>query len=61
MEEDYGKTASGIPITEELIEKLSAKAEAGYDVDAILERWRDVDPSEAADASANGDGPPNQA
>jgi predicted HicB family RNase H-like nuclease len=32
----YGKTASGKPITDDLIEKLAAEAEAGYDVDEIL-------------------------
>ena len=33
-----GKTASGVPITEELIEKLVREAEAGYDVDERF--WR---------------------
>ena len=33
----YGRTASGVPITDELIERLAAKAEAGFDVDEILE------------------------
>jgi hypothetical protein len=36
----YGKTVNGAPITEELIEKLSAEAEAGYDVEEILRRRR---------------------
>lgn len=36
----YGKTRSGVPITEELIEKLAAEAEAGYDVDEILRKRR---------------------
>lgn len=36
----YGKTANGVPITDELIEKLAAEAEAGYDVDEILRRRR---------------------
>jgi hypothetical protein len=36
----YGKTKSGVPITEELIEKLAAEAEAGYDVDEILRKRR---------------------
>ena len=39
-ERTYGKTASGVPITDELIERLAAKAEAGFDVDGILERRR---------------------
>jgi hypothetical protein len=33
-----GKTASGEPITDELVADLAAKAEAGYDVDEILRR-----------------------
>lgn len=36
----YGKTASGVPITDELIEQLAAKAEAGFDVDETLRRRR---------------------
>ncbi len=31
----YGKTASGVPITDELIERLAAKAEAGFDVETL--------------------------
>ncbi|HYB22501.1 MAG TPA: CopG family transcriptional regulator [Solirubrobacteraceae bacterium] len=34
----YGRTASGVPITEELVNELSAKAEAGFDVEEILRR-----------------------
>lgn len=34
----HGKTASGLPITDELIDKLAAKAEAGYDVERTLRR-----------------------
>ena len=34
----YGKTPSGTAITDELVEKLAAQAEAGYDVDEILRR-----------------------
>jgi hypothetical protein len=34
----HGKTASGLPITDELIDKLAAKAEAGYDVEQTLRR-----------------------
>jgi len=34
----YGKTPSGTSITDELIEKLAAKAEGGYDVDEMLRR-----------------------
>jgi hypothetical protein len=36
----YGKTVSGVEITDELIEKLAAEAEAGYDVDEILRKRR---------------------
>jgi len=34
----HGKTASGKPITEELIADLAEQAEAGYDVDETLRR-----------------------
>lgn len=34
----HGKTASGEPITDEMVEKLVEKAEAGYDVDETLRR-----------------------
>jgi hypothetical protein len=34
----YGKTASGKPITDELVAELASKAEAGYDADEILRR-----------------------
>ncbi|MGA8745753.1 MAG: CopG family transcriptional regulator [Solirubrobacterales bacterium] len=34
----YGKTKSGIPITEELVEKLATEAENGYDVEETLRR-----------------------
>ena len=34
----YGKTASGKPITDELVDKLADKAEAGYEVDETLRR-----------------------
>jgi len=36
----YGKTASGAPITDELIERLAAKAEAGFDVEKALGKRR---------------------
>lgn len=36
----YGRTPDGKLITEELVEELSRKAEAGYYVDEILERRR---------------------
>lgn len=34
----HGRTKSGVPITDGLVEKLSAKAEAGYGVDETLRR-----------------------
>jgi hypothetical protein len=34
----FGKTASGKPITDELVAELASKAEAGYDVEEILRR-----------------------
>ena len=36
--DEYGKTASGVPITKETIAELAAKAEAGYDVEKMLRR-----------------------
>jgi hypothetical protein len=35
---DYGRTLGGEPITEELVEKLAAKADEGFDVVEILRR-----------------------
>ena len=37
-EKTHGKTASGVPITNKLVAKLADKAEAGYNVDAMLRR-----------------------
>jgi hypothetical protein len=34
----YGKTASGAPISDELVDQLAKKAEAGFDVDETLRR-----------------------
>jgi predicted DNA-binding protein len=36
----YGTTRSGVPITDELIERLAKEAEDGFDVDEILRRRR---------------------
>ena len=33
-----GTTASGVPITDELVAELAEKAEAGYDIDELLRR-----------------------
>lgn len=38
MAKVYGRTASGAPITDGVVDKLTAKAEAGYDVDETLRR-----------------------
>ena len=35
---NHGRTASGVPITDDLVAELAAKAEAGYDVDELLRR-----------------------
>jgi predicted transcriptional regulator len=35
---NHGKTAGGEPITDRLVEKLAAEAEAGYDVEEIVRR-----------------------
>lgn len=35
---DHGTSKSGVPITEDLIASLAAKAEEGFDVDAMLAR-----------------------
>jgi hypothetical protein len=34
----YGKSKSGVEITDEVVERLASRAEAGYDVDEILRR-----------------------
>ena len=34
----HGRTASGVPITDDLVAKLAETAEKGYDVDEILRR-----------------------
>ena len=35
---NYGKTVSGVEITDDLVEAFAAKAESGFDVDEILRR-----------------------
>ena len=47
----YGKTASGVPITDELVGELAEKAEAGYDVDEMLRRRGGRPPIGSAAAS----------
>jgi len=47
----YGKTASGKPITDELVDGLADKAEAGYDVDETLRRRGGRPPIGSAAAS----------
>jgi Ribbon-helix-helix protein, copG family len=34
----YGRTASGVPITDALVDELAAKAEAGFEVEGTLRR-----------------------
>ena len=38
MSEGLGQTGAGEPITEELLEQLTAQAEEGFDVEEILRR-----------------------
>ena len=47
----HGRTASGKPITEELVKELADKAEAGYEVDETLRRRGGRPPIGAAAAS----------
>jgi len=47
----YGKTASGAPITDELVAEVAEKAEAGYDVDEMLRRRGGRPPIGSAAAS----------
>ena len=37
-DKNHGRTRSGKPITDELIEELARKAEEGFDVDEIIRR-----------------------
>lgn len=58
---DCGRTASGEPITDELVEKLASKAEAGFDADEIIRRRGARSPtdnqlSETTRSSADDDG-----
>lgn len=46
----YGKTVSGVPLTDEVIDELAAKAERGFDVDEILRRRRGRPPIGAGPA-----------
>jgi hypothetical protein len=47
----HGRTASGVPITDELVSKLAEKAEAGYDVEQTLRRRGGRPPIGSAAAS----------
>jgi hypothetical protein len=47
----YGRTASGKPITDELVEQLADKAEEGYDIDETLRRRGGRPPIGSAAAS----------
>ncbi len=48
---NYGKTLGGETITEELVDDLAAKAEAGFDVDEIVRRRGGRPPMGSAAAS----------
>jgi hypothetical protein len=47
----HGRTASGVPITDELVGELAEKAEAGYDVDTMLRQRGGRPPIGSAAAS----------
>lgn len=47
----HGKTASGVPITDDLVTKLAEQAEAGYDVDETIRRRVGRPPIGSAPAS----------
>ena len=47
----HGRSASGKPITDELVEELADKAEAGYDVDETIRRRGGRPPIGSAAAS----------
>jgi hypothetical protein len=47
----HGKTASGKPITDELVEQLANKAEHGYDIEQTLRRRGGRPPIGSAPAS----------
>ena len=49
--ETYGKTASGKPITDEVITEVSKEAEAGFDVEEIVHRRGGRPPIGSAAAS----------
>ena len=47
----HGRTASGVPITDELVRELAETAETGYDVDQMLRRRGGRPPIGSAAAS----------
>ena len=47
----HGRTASGKPITDELVAELNSKAEAGFDVEEIVRRRGGRPPIGSAPAS----------
>ena len=47
----HGRTASGVPITDELVDDLAETAETGYDVDEMLRRRGGRPPIGSAAAS----------
>jgi len=48
---DYGRTRSGKPITEKLLNKLAERAEEGFDVDEIIRKRGGRPPMGTAAAS----------
>jgi len=50
-DKNHGKTRSGEPITDQLVETLARKAEEGFDVDEILRRRGGRPPMGSAAAS----------
>jgi hypothetical protein len=50
-EKNYGRTRSGKPLSGELVESLTKKAEEGFDVDEILRRRGGRPPMGASAAS----------
>jgi hypothetical protein len=51
VEKTHGRTASGVPITDELVSKFAKQAKAGYEVEKTLRRREGATPSGSAGAS----------
>ena len=50
---DHGRTKSGLPLTDELIDELGKRAAAGYETEKILRRRRARPPIGSAAAASN--------